>query len=68
MWSRFTHHRLDFLRILYDSKYRRHIELKKKKPRRRKQEKAYQQLTDLDEYPRTSENKWDKREKDQRRG
>jgi len=42
--------------------------LKKKKPRRRNQNKVYQQITDLDEYPRINEDKWDKRGKDRRRG
>ena len=41
--------------------------MKKKKPRRNRQ-KIYNQITDLDEYPKTDEEKWDKRGKDRRRG
>ena len=64
----FTDHRCHILRIFYDFKLCRFFELKKKKPRRRNTQKIYNQITDLDEYPRKDDN-WDiKEEKDPRRG
>jgi len=60
---RFTHHWYCILRTAYLRSNSWSSDLKKKKPRRENLDKIYNQITDLDEYPRIEKHAGEKKAK-----